>query len=221
MITLHQYLTAPGEHTLFLQGKGGALEAVLSSPANLRLNYLAILGHPHPLYGGTMQNKVVTTLVRTFNELGIPSLRFNFRGVGRSEGAYSGGSGESEDMFEVLKQLGESNASLRFCLAGFSFGSYVTFMTAAKAKQAVSLLVSVAPPVGHFNFDERDRFTGPWIIVQGEEDEVVPPQAVYEWYEALEPKPVLIKMPETTHFFHSRLGDLKEHLLKHISPFIE
>ncbi len=215
-----QSLYRKGEQSLFLEGLTGKLEAILQCPSESRFDYLAILGHPHSLYGGTMQNKVVTTLARTFQDLGIPSLRFNFRGVGQSEGAYDAGIGESDDMIFIMKELLKDTPNLRFCLAGFSFGSYVTFRAAAKSTDHVQCLASIAPAVQHYDFTEFAGFSLPWVVVQGEEDEIALPEAVYQWHAELKPQPLLIKMPDTTHFFHSRLGDLKDHLTEVIPSFL-
>ncbi len=224
-----QSLYTQGETSLLLDGEAGKLEAILQCPAihDINKNYLAILGHPHSLYGGTMQNKVVTTLARTFQDLGIPSLRFNFRGVGQSQGAYDAGMGESDDMLFLMQQISQENPQLRFCLAGFSFGSYVTYRAAAKATQSILIgkehincLISIAPAVQHYDYTEFKGLSLPWVIVQGEKDDVALPEAVFEWYEHLNPKPQLIKMPETGHFFHSRLGQLKDHLEPILSDFL-
>lgn len=205
-----------GEQPLMLAGNDGALEAVLLCPEIVNLHYLAILGHPHSLYGGTMQNKVVTTMARAFQDLGIPSLRFNFRGVGQSQGVYDAGMGESEDILSLMQQFQKNTPDLRFFLAGFSFGSYVTYRAAAKATENIHGLISVAPAVQHYDFTEFQQLTFPWTIIQGEEDDTALPEAVYEWHAQLNPQPKLIKMPETGHFFHSRLGELKENLLASI-----
>ncbi len=201
------------EQFLTLNGTDGTLEGIFQSSKNPNPNYLAILGHPHSLYGGTMQNKVVTTLARAFQDLDISSVRFNFRGVGKSQGVYDAGIGESEDMLAIINHYQNENPNVRFFIAGFSFGSYVAYRAAAQTKKEDILgLISVAPAVQHYDFTEFKNLTFPWTIIQGEEDDTALPEAVYEWHDQLEPKPQLIKMPETGHFFHSRLGELKEHL---------
>ena len=216
-----QSLYKQGEQTLLLNGEVGSLEAILQCPKVSNLKYLALLGHPHSLYGGTMQNKVVTTLARAFQTLGIPSLRFNFRGVEQSQGVYDAGIGESEDMLRLMKTFQEAKPDLKFILAGFSFGSYVTFRAAALAKESIQGLISVAPAVQHYSFEEFEGLSFPWVVIQGEEDDTALPEAVYEWHAKLKPSPQLIKMPETGHFFHSRLGDLTTHLLEVIPKFLE
>lgn len=112
-------LAIPGEHALFLQGVIGKLETVLTVPEQNYSAFIAFLGHPHSLQGGTMNNKVVTTLARAFKELGIPSLRFNFRGVGQSEGVYDSGIGESEDMLVLVRELQKEQPEKKLIFAGF------------------------------------------------------------------------------------------------------
>ena len=96
-------LNTPGEHQLLFPGAKGLLEVVINIPINVDKRYIALIGHPHPLHGGTMNNKVVTTLVRVFKDLNLASIRFNFRGVGKSEGSYDEGLGESEDLLILAR----------------------------------------------------------------------------------------------------------------------
>lgn len=114
-------LNSSGDHPLLLSGLAGQLEAVLSVPENMNPSYVGIIGHPHSLQGGTMNNKVVTTMARAFKELGIPSLRFNFRGVGQSSGSYDDGIGESEDMLALTKMWGAGAKRYSFYLRRFFF----------------------------------------------------------------------------------------------------
>jgi len=195
--------------TLFLlPGPVGDLEVSFFDKENASAT--AIICHPHSLFGGTMQNKVVTTLARTFRDLGLRTLRFNFRGVGKSEGSYDAGLGETDDLLAVAKWVQERYPADHLWLAGFSFGSYVTARAATQLQ--VSQLVSVGPPVVNFNFKELKPITCPWVIVQGESDEVVSPEAVFAWVETLNPKPRLIRMPGASHFFHGQLMELRRQL---------
>lgn len=189
----------------------GHVEAVLTVPEQADLSRMAILGHPHSLQGGTMNNKVVTTLVRTFKALSIPSLRFNFRGVGKSDGEYDAGIGESEDMLDIVKQCQTLFPDMRFIFAGFSFGSYVAYRAAALYPH--ELLITIAPPVHHNDYQAFDHQPVPWIVVQGDEDEVVPAQAVCDFAKALKSPATLLRFPETGHFFHGKLIELKTSLL--------
>lgn len=211
-------LATPGEHQLFLQGLAGQIETVLSIPQDANSNYIALLGHPHSLQGGTMNNKVVTTMARVFNELGISSLRFNFRGVGQSEGTYDNGIGESEDMLALAKEWQKVCPEAAFIFAGFSFGSYVAYRTAAQC--AGSMLITIAPPVHHYDYREFDSSPHPWLIVHGDEDEVVPVQLVLEFAQQSSPVIPVIQFANTTHFFHGKLLKLKTQLIDFIRPRI-
>lgn len=208
-LDLQSLLSTPGEHHGFLPGVLGPMEAVLTVPDTVNTDYFAILGHPHSLKGGSMQNKVVTTLARTFRTLGIPSLRFNFRGVGASSGTYDAGIGESEDMLKIARCVAAAHPQASLIFAGFSFGSFVAYRTAAQ--MAHQALITVAPPVSHFDFEGFSDDPSPWICLQGDKDEVIPPEKVFEFTDARDIK--VIKFPDTGHFFHGKLTDLKTHLL--------
>jgi uncharacterized protein len=198
------------ETKTLIQGPAGQLEVVLATPTEEARSAWGIVCHPHPLFGGTMHNKVVTTLVKTFQGLGVPTVRFNFRGVGLSEGTFDQGQGELYDLLAVIEWVQQQGIKNEIWLAGFSFGAYV----AAKAATTipVSKLVTVAPPVEHFPMVSLPPITCPWVLVQGEVDEVVPPKAVLEWAESREPKPVILRFPEAGHFFHGQLGELRERI---------
>jgi alpha/beta superfamily hydrolase len=193
---------------LTLCGPAGALEAAVDVPeaAEARAG-VAIICHPHPQHGGSLRNKVVTMLERSLRESGLDTVRFNFRGVGESEGEYDEGDGESGDLVAVAQWVRRVHPGDALWLAGFSFGSYVALRTARSL--AANALITVAPPVGRWDFDGVAVPECPWLIVQGEDDEVVEPQAVFEWVDTLDPRPVLVRMPETGHFFHRRLMDLR------------
>lgn len=204
-------LTTAGDHPFFFEGEAGKLEAILTVPAVTQGSLVALLGHPHSLQGGSMNNKVVTTMARAFKEAGIPSLRFNFRGVGSSEGEYDAGIGESKDMLQLRALWTHHFPSSRFIFAGFSFGSYVAYRAAAQTAHA--LLISVAPPFHHYDYQAFSVAPFPWHIFQGETDEVVPLQVVLDFAkEASSPIPVSC-FAETGHFFHGKLLLLKESLL--------
>lgn len=197
-----------------IAGPAGPLEVAISALQNHSATNspraLALICHPHPLHGGTMHNKVVTTLERSFLELDCLCVRFNFRGVGQSGGVYADGIGESDDLAAVLAfmraELGEQAAQLPLWLAGFSFGSFVSARM-ANALHAQRLL-SIAPPVQSWDFMAIDPPAMAWTIIQGDADEVVPAQAVYDFAAQFQPPPRLIKM-SATHFFHGVLTELR------------
>lgn len=212
-------LAVAGEHLLYLPGLAGRLEAVLTVPEQRMSRWIAFLGHPHSLQGGTMNNKVVTTLARTFKELGIPSLRFNFRGVGQSEGVYDAGIGESDDMLLLAHAWRKEQPEAQFIFAGFSFGSYVTYRVAAQC--AHHLLISVAPAIHHYNYAEFNPAPYPWLIIQGEEDEVVPPEVVFEFATQSNPQVPVMRFADTTHFFHGKLIELKSRLAEYVTAQVK
>ncbi len=210
-MNLTKKLAMPGEQALSFNGLAGPLEAVLTVPPQANEHYLALLGHPHSLQGGTMNNKVVTTMARAFKELGIPCLRFNFRGVGQSAGAYDAGLGESEDMLAFTRLWQKEKPQVRFLFAGFSFGSYVAYRAAAHCSH--DLLVTIAPPVHHYNYQEFTPAPSPWLIFQGDEDEVVPLAVVLDFATKSSPPLTLIRFKETSHFFHGKLLELKAQII--------
>lgn len=205
-------LSQPGEHAFVFQGKAGQLEGILTVPASLRSPYVALLGHPHSLQGGSMTNKVVTTMARAFRELGIPGLRFNFRGVGHSEGQYDDGIGESDDLLLLRQLYADEYPDSHFLLAGFSFGSFVTYRAAGQCVH--DLLISVAPPVHHYDYHLFQPAPPVWHILQGETDEVVPPGLVFDFAKQANPAIPVSPFADTGHFFHGKLLELKAELMR-------
>lgn len=213
MILLDKF-TMPGEHPFLFPGMAGQIQAVLTMPANVTTKYVALLGHPHSLQGGTMNNKVVTTLARACKELAIPSLRFNFRGVGESEGVYDAGIGESDDMLTLMHLCQQELPDGQFIFAGFSFGSYVAYRAAAQSNP--KLLITIAPPVHHYDYQEL-AVSCPWMILQGDEDEIVPVSLVMDFANNFVPSLPVYRFAQTSHFFHSQLVALKNQLMHIIS----
>ncbi len=193
---------------LLLPGPAGQLELAIDhpKPGEERAG-VAIICHPHPVHGGSMHNKVVTMVERALNELGLATVRFNFRGTGQSEGEYDEGRGETLDLLAVAEWVQRQRPNDALWLAGFSFGSYVALLAARHLQ--VKQMISVAPPAGRWDFSAVLVPTCPWLVVQGEDDDVVDPQAVFDWIEAMDEPPTLVRMPETGHFFHRRLMDLR------------
>lgn len=196
---------------LLLPGPVGQLEVITTFPETPRTSQTtAVICHPHPLFGGTLHNKVVTTLARCFNSLGLATVRFNFRGVGLSQGEYDEGNGESDDLLAILTWLKESRPESNSWLAGFSFGAYIAARVAKL--WPVKQLICIAPPIENFPFKELPPFPCPWLVVQGDEDEVVSPTAVFSWLSSLEPPPQIIKIQGASHFFHDKLIELRDSL---------
>ncbi len=194
--------------TLLLPGPAGLLEVSvdLPDPAEARRG-IALICHPHPPEGGTMHNKVVTMARRAFTELGLASVRFNFRGVGQSEGGYDNGRGEVLDLMAVANWVRQARPDDDFWLAGFSFGAWVALLGARQLP--VRQVISIAPPVGMRDFSGVLPPSCPWLVIQGENDEVVEPGPVFAWLAKQDPAPTVVRMPETGHFFHRRLLDLR------------
>lgn len=191
-----------------LSGPAGALEVAVDLPdaADARAGY-AIVCHPHPLEGGTMHNKVVTMAARSLRELGLTTVRFNFRGVGASQGSYDNGRGETLDLLAVAQWAQQARPHHTLWLGGFSFGSWIALLGARHLP--VAQVISIAPPAGRWDFSAVLPPACPWLVIQGEADDIVEPHAVYDWLARLNAKPTLVKMPDTDHFFHRRLMDLR------------
>jgi len=219
MNALPEFPTASG--SLYLPGPAGRLELMVDLPEeDTGRAGVAIVCHPNPPDGGTLHNKVVTMTARALSELGIPAVRFNFRGVGQSEGSFDNGRGEVLDRLAVAAWLQKVRPGAALWLAGFSFGSWVALKAARQLP--VKMMISIAPPVGYRDFAGVLPPDCPWLVIVPEADEVVDPQAVFEWIETLDPRPNLVRMPDTSHFFHRRLMDLrgaiKNGVRKHLPP---
>lgn len=194
-----------------IAGPAGAIEAVLDPPAGNAppRAAIAVLCHPLPTGGGSMDNKVVTTLARAFTLLGAPALRFNFRGVGASAGTFDHGRGEADDLDAVIAHVRRHWPAQTLWLAGFSFGAAMAWRR-AQANDA-ALLVTVAPPVGRdWGIEATPAPAWPWLLVQGDADEIVSPQAVLAWAARQQPAPRLRVLAGAGHFFHGRLPELRE-----------
>lgn len=201
---------------LSLHGPVGRIEGLLDMPAGTALPAVAVICHPHPQHQGTQLNKVVHTISRSMNELGAPAIRFNFRGVGASEGAYADGLGEAEDLVAVAGWARDRFPQAELWLAGFSFGAAVAIRAAGQLRPA--RLISVAPPVVRMaGLLENVRVECPWLIVQGTADEVVAAEDVQGWVQTRHPSAELILLPEVGHFFHGRLTLLRETLIGWVS----
>jgi len=169
---------------------------------------VGIVSHPHPLYGGTMDNKVVTTLVRVHNQLGITAARFNFRGVGGSVGVHDNGRGEVLDLLAVADWLRDRRQAEGVLLAGFSFGAAVAAVASLKVAD-IRQLTLVAPPLANYSLDDIERFPCPVCVVVGDRDEVVDPNLVCRWAEGLSQPRELVRLADASHFFHGQLVALR------------
>jgi alpha/beta superfamily hydrolase len=202
------------EVALFIEGPCGPLEALYQALPDAR--GLALLCHPHPLFAGTMHNKVVSTLQRTARDAGLATLRFNFRGVGHSLGVHDEGRGEIADAEAAARWLLAEHPGLPLTVLGFSFGSCVAACLAGRLEAqgvAVQQLFMLAPPVERFAVDGQLPAHCPLTIIQPMADEVVTPDKVYAWADSLQRPHELLKVAECSHFFHGKLSELKQLVL--------
>jgi alpha/beta superfamily hydrolase len=198
--------TFPG----FIDGPAGRLQIQVDLP-KVAPRAFGVLCHPHTLHGGTLRNKVIHQAARAFVTAGAAAVRFNFRGAGKSSGVCDYGKGEVDDLAAVVAWARSQWPERPFWLAGFSFGAYVSLRAAAA--QAPVMLVSIAPPVGRYSFDEIDLPQSRWLIVQGRNDEVVPTAAVSAWVRTLPNQPRYVIVEDAGHFFHGRLAPLREQII--------
>ncbi len=203
-----------------LPGPAGLLEAAVEAPeADVApIPVVAVVCHPLPTEGGSMHNKVVTMAARSLRELGATTVRFNFRGTGHSEGEFDEGRGETEDLRAVVAWVRAQRPDHALWLAGFSFGAYVSIRAAEELKPAV--LISIAPPAGRWDFENMALPSMPWLVIQGENDEIVDPQAVYDWLKKSKAKAEVVRMPDTSHFFHRKLIDLRGAIKNGMRPYL-
>jgi alpha/beta superfamily hydrolase len=198
---------APSVEKVLIEGPAGAIEAMIERPPAARGGIVAVCCHPHPLYGGTMQNKVVHTLARACQDQRVTTVRFNFRGVGASAGAHDDGEGESADAAVIADHARAATGASRLWSLGFSFGGFVAYRLATLRDTAA--LVTVAPPVQRFDFTRLPVPRCPWFVAQGDADELVDHERVIAWTRTLAPAPEVRILPGAEHFLHGRLTELR------------
>jgi hypothetical protein len=207
-----------------LPGPAGALELLVDTPAlteGQTLRGVAVIAHPHPLFGGTMDNKVVQTVARAFVQTGWQAVRFNFRGVGASQGRYDEGEGELQDLLAVVAQratLSEAGAPSALALAGFSFGAFVTSHALAQlvAQRPIAKLVLIGTAASRFSVAPVPAgLHSQTLVVHGEQDDTVPLSDVMAW--ARPQKLPVTVVPGVEHFFHGQLPLLRDLVARHLS----
>jgi uncharacterized protein len=198
----------PLSETLTIDGPAGGLETLLEESRAGSGAGFAVVCHPHPLHGGSLQNKVVHTVARALQELGIATLRFNFRGVGASVGRYDAGRGELEDALAVIAYGRARWPDAPLTLAGFSFGALVALLAAPRS--APTRLITVAPPVNRSEVNTVAQPSCPWLIVQGDADEIVDFRQVEAFAARFTPPPQLRLLPGVTHLFDRHLSELRD-----------
>jgi alpha/beta superfamily hydrolase len=195
-------------------GPVGAIE-IARDAAHGPARGLAFISHPHPLFGGTLDNKVVQTLARAFNQCGWDTVRYNFRGVGGSAGSHDGGRGELEDLLALIDALQPQGP---LCLAGFSFGAFITGCACARLypQREIDKLVLVGTAAGRFQVTPiPPALHDCTLVIHGEADDTVPLAAVMDWARP-QVLPVLV-IPGGGHFFHGQLHLLKNLVARHLS----
>ena len=206
------------EIPLLLDGPCGPLEALYLDLPDAR--GLALLCHPNPVQGGTMLNKVVSTLQRTARDAGYSTLRFNYRGVGQSAGSHDMAGGEVDDAEVIVLWLRAQQPQLPLSVLGFSYGGFVAAALAGRLEaqgQVVERLLMVAPAVQRLQAPERLPEHAVLTVIQPEQDEVIDPVVVFAWSQALPRPHELLKVAECGHFFHGKLTDLKDLVLPRLS----
>jgi alpha/beta superfamily hydrolase len=198
----------PAPEQTAIAGPVGTLEAIVEIPEERDPLHAAVVCHPHPLHGGTMRNKVVHMLARSLQMLGLPTVRFNYRGVGGSGGAYDYGSGETDDAAAVIDWMRERWPATRIWVGGFSFGAAVALRVATRG--TVERLITVAPPIDWLDPGEFSIPACPWLVIHGSNDELFALHAVEQWVGALAPRPSLAVIDAADHFFHGKLIELRD-----------
>ena len=219
-------MTAPHDsRTFFLDGPVGRLEAILWTPAAAAEStahqapprFAAVACHPHPLFGGTMHNKVVYQAAKSLDALGIPVLRFNFRGTGLSEGAHDRGRGEVEDVRAAFDFLAGEFPGVQLLLAGFSFGSWVGLREGC-ADARVARLIGLGIPVNNCDFAFLADCAKPKLFVHGENDEHGAIAKVRELFPSCAGENVLVVVPNADHFFAGKLDQLDRAITDWLTP---
>lgn len=208
--------TAVMQNSLLITGPVGQLEALLTEPRDQRPLAVAIICHPHPLQEGTMHNKVVTTLSKAFDAQAAAVLRFNYRGVGLSAGAFDNAVGECDDLRAVIAWARARYPDVPIWLAGFSFGAYIAARV-ANDDHVAAKLVTIAPAVDHYSFDDVNAISCPWLVVHGDQDDVATFDTVADWA-AHPPSPLeFVVMKDAGHFFHRRLIELRQIVMEWVA----
>ena len=201
---------------LLIKGKSGDLEVSTHMPNNFDLNNeninnpdILIMCHPHPLYQGSMDNKIVTSVISSFNQAGALAVRFNFRGVGKSEGEFDKGLGETDDLISVYNWVKSCFPKSKIFLGGFSFGAYVAYR--GKDNLEIEKLMLLAPAVRfENNMPDLPEPKVPLLIIMGDADEVIPPDNILDWVRSLSCSYNLVKLHGVGHFFHHNLRVIKD-----------
>ena len=207
-----------------LVGPAGPLEALLDEPDTMPLRAAVVFAHPHPQFGGTLHTKVVYQGAKALARIGCAVLRFNFRGVGRSAGSFSGGPGEMDDFRAALDYMTGRYSGARLWAAGFSFGAWVALESGAQDDR-VSALIGIAPPVAtsisgqKYTFEHTQQSSKPKFFVQGEADDVCPLEAMWAFYAKVPEPRELVVIDAADHLFEGKTQEVGEALEDLLADF--
>ncbi len=200
------------EQQITIDCKDIKLEGILSRCSSQKA---AVITHPHPLYGGNMDNPVVTTIAQSFFEKGVTTVRFNFRGTGNSTGTFDEGNGEQKDVLAAVSLLTQQNYS-KIYLAGYSFGARMNASVISNGCK-VEDHIMVSPPVGFMSFDDIEEMPSTGLIVTGEIDDIAPVAAIQNHINRWQISPVFKVIENADHFYSGGLGTLKKILMQYLS----
>jgi alpha/beta superfamily hydrolase len=208
-------------NTFFIQGKVGQIEVAQDKVKDSDPQVAAVICHPHPLYQGSMHNKVVTTISRAMKTHSIQSYRFNYRGVGDSQGEYGDGDGELDDLLSVCKWIADNTDVKKILLCGFSFGGAIAYKGLSKLDNVITL-ITIAPAVDRFDLTKFDEPNVPWFVIQGIDDDTVNPSSVFDFtLKKVKSDLTLVKMDQVGHFFHGKLIQLKNVIEDFLTPIVK
>lgn len=209
----------PSDFLREIPGPAGPLEALLDLP-DAEPRAVCVLGHPHPMHGGTMHTKALYQAAKAMPRIGVAALRFNFRGVGRSGGTFDAGPGERDDLRAAISFVAERYPDLPIWAAGMSFGSWIAMTTGAEDTR-VSLLLGIAPPVDRYDFEVLKTCNLPKFIIHGEEDELISIKEIRKFYAQIPEPKEMVTIEHADHLFEGKtalVGDAVEDLLADFHP---
>jgi uncharacterized protein len=212
-------VTAKRSEMVFVPGPEGELEGIFSYVSR-RVTHLAILCHPHPLYGGTMHNKVIYSVAMALNQIGFATVRFNFRGVGRSAGMFNHGIGEQRDVEAVIEHFRGQYPGATLVVGGFSFGAKVGLLAGSRDERVAGLIgVGVTVDVADYSF--LYDYEKPKLIIQGSDDQYGSLRSVEDWFEKLQEPKKLVVIEDAVHLFDGKLAELKNALISEFPILLE
>lgn len=203
----------------FIEGPAGKLEALLKEPHG-NITRAVVVSHPHPMFGGTMHNKVVYRIVKTFQDAGFATLRYNFRGAGRSEGRHDNGRGEQDDLRAAIGFIQTKYPDAELWLAGFSFGAAMTIRVGC-ADSRLRALVLAGLPVSKYDFSELESCGKPKLLLQGAMDEFGSVADLQNFYNRLTGEKVMRVIENADHFFEGKLPEMGAALAEFIHSFVQ